>query len=74
MVPVDSVEKLYLFFNNFGKSIVLILYYQLPFLQSYQFSGKLNWNEVQLDLASLSSVLEDWNLSQNSSTDTFYSY
>ena len=46
------------FFNNFSKSVVLILHYQLPFLQSGRFLGKINWNWAQLDLESLSSVLE----------------
>ena len=33
------------FFNNFGKSVVIILYYQLPFLQSGRFSreDELDW-------------------------------
>ena len=66
MVSLDSMKKW--FFNNFGKSLVLILYQQLWFLQSGWFPGKMNWTGTQLHLASLSSVLEVWNLSQNFST------
>ena len=57
MVPLDAMEK-FIYFNNFGKSIVLILYYQLPFLKSGRFPGKMNWTGAQLDLESLSSVNE----------------
>ena len=57
MVQLHFLEKL-LFFNNFGKSFVLILYYQLPFLQNGRFLGKMNWTVAQLDLASLSSAHE----------------
>ena len=46
------------FFNNVSKTVVLILYYQLPFLQSGQFPGKMKWTGAQLNLASLSSVFE----------------
>ena len=56
------------FFNNFGISVVLILHYQLPFLQSGRLSGKMNWTVVQLDLASLSSFFQVCNLSQKLST------
>ena len=44
------------FFSNFGKSVVLILYYELLFLQSGRFPGMMNWTGTQLDLAILSSV------------------
>ena len=50
--------------NNFDKSVVLILNYQMPFLQSGRFSDKM-WTGAYQDLASLSSVLEVWNPSQN---------
>jgi len=53
----------------FEKSVVLILHYQLPFLQSGRFPGNMNWTGLHLDLASLSSVLEAINPSQNLSTD-----
>ena len=53
------------FFNYFGKSVFLILHYQLPFLQGDRYPGKMNWTGAQLDLESLSSVLEVWNPSQN---------
>ena len=36
MVPLNSLEK-WVFFNNYGKTTVLILYYQLPFLQNGRF-------------------------------------
>ena len=52
------------FFNYFGKSVFLILHYQ-----SGRFPGKMNWTGEQLVLASLSSVLDVWNQSQNLSTD-----
>ena len=57
------------FFNNFVQSIVLSLNYQLSFLQSGRFPDKMNWTGVQLDLTSLSGVLEVWKKSQNISTD-----
>ena len=59
MVLLDSLEKLVFFIDNFGKSFVLNLYYQLAFLQNSRFLGKMNWTGVKLDLASLSSVLEE---------------
>ena len=37
MVPLDSLEKLIC--NQFCKSVILILYYKLPFLQSAFFLG-----------------------------------
>ena len=46
------------FFNSLGKSVVLILHYQLPFLQSSRSPGKMNWTGAQLNLENLSSVLE----------------
>ena len=44
-----------LYFNNFGKSVVLFLRYQMSFLQSGGFSGK---TVAHLDIANLSSALE----------------
>ena len=41
------------FLNNFCKSVVLMLHYQLPFLQKGQFQGKMNCTKAQLDLESL---------------------
>ena len=52
----------------FFSSVILILHYQLLFLQSGRFPGKKNWTGVQLDLESLSSVLEIWSTFQNWST------
>ena len=64
------LRKFCFIFSNFGKSVVLSLHYQLPFcLQSGPFPGKMNWTESQLDLVSLSSVLDVWNPSKNLSTD-----
>ena len=70
MIPVDFLEKFYLFFNNFGKSVVLSLHYQLLFLQSGRFPGKIDWTVVQMDIAGLSSYLEVWNPFQKVRTCT----
>jgi len=43
------LEKLV--FQQFWKKNVFILNYQLIFLQSGRFSGKMNWIRAQLDLA-----------------------
>ena len=51
-------RNLIFFSNNYGKSCIPILYHQLPFLLSSRFPGKMNWTGAQLDLTSLSSVLE----------------
>ena len=34
-------------FNNFGKSVIINLHYQLPFLRSGRFPGKMNWTVAQ---------------------------
>jgi len=39
--------KISFFSDNFGKSVVLTLYCQLPFLQCGRFPGKRNWTEAQ---------------------------
>ena len=65
MVPLDSLN---FFSNNFGECVVLILLYQLPFFWSGRFPGMMNWTGAQLDLVSLSSVLEVWNPFQNWNT------
>ena len=52
----DRTTGFFRFFFNFTKTVVLILLYQLPFLQSGGFPGIMNGIGVQLDLENLPSV------------------